>query len=140
MKVSMKNLAKYLNRETISYLVCGGLTTIVGLVSFAIAIYLGLGTILANTVSTVLAVVFAYITNKIFVFCSRNFNPVFLLAEFFKFCGTRFITFLAETALLVIMTSALNLPDLPSKGFTLILVVVGNYVLSKWIVFSHKLK
>jgi len=128
-------MTKYLNRETISYLIFGVLTTIIGLGSFALAVHVGLGTATANTVSTVLAVLFAYVTNKIFVFRSPGWGLKLLLVEFGKFCGARLVTFIMETLLLVLLVDVLGFHSVLMKGFTMVLVVLGNYILSKWVVF-----
>ena len=131
----IKYFKQYINRETISYLICGILTTIVALVSFVTAIRFELSITLANTVSTILAVIFAYVTNKIFVFCQKNWKLRFVISEFGKFCTARLITFVAETILLVLLVDMLNFPDVPTKMFTMILVTIGNYVLAKLVVF-----
>ncbi|MCL2387143.1 MAG: GtrA family protein [Defluviitaleaceae bacterium] len=131
----MKIFRKLVNRETISYLFFGVLTTVVGLGSFVIAIELGLSTAVANAVSNALAILFAYVTNKIFVFQSRNWAVKFLLVEFAKFCGARLIVAVLETLLLVLLVDVFGLHSTIMKFLTLCLVVVGNYIFSKWIVF-----
>ena len=110
----------------------------VGLGSFALAIYFGIGTAAANTVSTVLAVLFAYVTNKIFVFRAPGWGLKHLILEFGKFCGARLVTFVVETALLLLLVDRLGLNSTLMKGFTMVLVVLGNYVLSKWLVFRNR--
>ena len=130
-------MIKYLNRETISYLICGGLTTAVGLGSFALAVHIGAGTVVANTLSTVLAVLFAYVTNKVFVFRSRRWTIVFLAAEFTKFCGARLVTFVLETALLVLLVDVFGLNSFIMKTLTMVLVIIVNYILSKRMVFKQ---
>ena len=135
----MRNkLKKFLNRETISYLVCGGCTTILGLGTFTIAVYLGVETALANTIATAIAVCFAYCVNKIIVFRSRDWRFISVIREFAKFCGARFFTFISETVILVLLIDLLGFHSVLSKGFTSILVIVGNYMLSKWVVFRSK--
>ena len=131
-------LMKYVNRETISYIICGVLTTIVGLGSFVIAVNLGLGTAIANTVSTVLAVIFAYITNKIIVFQSLSWKLGLLIVEFIKFCGARAATFLAETLLLILLIDMMGFGSTLMKALTTIFVIVANYVFSKFIVFKKQ--
>jgi len=127
---------KYITRETITYLICGALTTAVGLICFAAADFLGFATIAANTFSTVAAVLFAFVVNKIFVFRSCIWRLGLLTLELFKFCGARVITFVAETVLLVVLIDWTQLPGLPSKACTMVLVIVANYILSKYFVFK----
>ena len=132
-----KPLRKYINRETIAYLVCGLLSMVVGLGSFALAVQWGSATAAANTISTVLAVLFAFATNKIFVFQSKKWALKPLLFEAAKFSGARFVTFVLETALLVLLVDVLGFHSVIMKAFTLVLVVLGNYLLSKFFVFKQ---
>ena len=132
-------IKKILNFETISYLVCGGLATIVAFGSFVLLVYAGFGTAASNAGSTALAVLFAYFTNKIFVFKSTCWNIKFALAEFAKFCSGRFIMFVLETVLLVLLIDVMGLSSVIMKAFTMVLVVVGNYCFSKWVVFKQRM-
>ena len=134
----MKLISKFLNRETISYLICGVLTTIVGFGSFALADYTGMGTAAANAISNGLAILFAYVTNKIYVFRSPSWAPRFVAAEFAKFCGARLIIFALETLLLLLLVDVLGFNSLLMKGLAMVLVVLGNYGFSKWMVFTKK--
>ena len=138
LKAGSSHIKRYINRETISYVICGIFTTIVGLGSFAFLIYTGLGTVTANTISTVAAVVFAYTVNKIFVFQSRAWSLRILISEFTKFCGARVVTFFAETLLLIIFVDLIGFNSVLMKGFTSIFVTIANYLLSKKIVFHQK--
>ena len=131
----MKQFKKILNYETISYLFFGGLNTVVGLGSFVALIHIGFGTTVSNTISTALAVLFAYFTNKIFVFKSAKWEPKFLLHEFIKFCSGRLVMFIIETLLLVLLINILDFNASIMKAFTMALVIAGNYCFSKWIVF-----
>jgi len=134
-RIYAEHISKHVNRETISYLICGVLTTAIGWGSFAIAVHFGFGTATANAVSTALAVLFAYITNKIFVFRSPGWGIKLLVVEFGKFCGARLVTFIAETALLLLLVDVLGFNSTLMKGVSMVVVVIGNYVLSKWLVF-----
>lgn len=135
---SNKVIGRFLNRETISYVIFGILTTIIGFGVYSLCVYWGLKTIAANTISTVLAVIFAYVTNKAFVFRSRSWKPAALLPEFAKFCGARVATYIMETALLYLLVDVLELNSMLMKALTTVLVVAANYVLSKWMVFAGK--
>ena len=126
---------KLLNYETISYLVCGALTTIVGFGSFVLLINANFGTAASNTISTVLAVLFAFFTNKIFVFRSARWSLKLVAREFAKFCSGRLVMFIAETLLLILLVDVIGLNSAIIKAFTMALVIVGNYCFSKWVVF-----
>ena len=131
-------LKKFLNQETISYLIVGVLTTSVGFGSYAVALYAGFGIVTANTFSHVLAVIFAYITNKAFVFRSNDWSIKNILMEFGKFGAARIISYILETALLMYLVYIQGVNALIARAFTMVLVVIGNYIFSKFIVFKKK--
>lgn len=128
-------------KEIILYLIFGVLTTIVGLVSY----YLLTITLLdpsnalklqiANILSWICAVLFAYITNKKYVFESKNKNKV---KEFTKFVGSRIITLLLDMLIMGIGVSLLGFNDKIIKIISQVVVIVLNYVFSKIFVFKKK--
>lgn len=124
-----------ITRETILYILFGGLTTIVSLVSYGLLTAAGFGVAMANTFSTVLAVAFAFVTNKLYVFKSTSWAVLTVLRELFSFSAGRFATYLLETGLLVLLVDRLSLPNLICKCGTTVLVMVCNYIISKWVVF-----
>ena len=72
---------KCVNYETISYLVCGVLTTAVDFVSYTAFRKMSMGVGVSQALSWVAAVLFAYIVNKIIVFRNFNMGPAYLLKE-----------------------------------------------------------
>lgn len=78
---------KCVNYETISYLVCGVLTTAVDFVSYTAFRKMSMGVGVSQALSWVAAVLFAYIVNKIIVFRNFNMGPAYLLKEAVPFCG-----------------------------------------------------
>lgn len=131
-----KLILRSFNRETFTYVLFGGLTTLLGISLYWCLIWLGYGVILANTVSTVLAVLFAYITNKCWVFLSTSWHYKTLLRELITFCGGRLATYMGETVLLVLLVDRYKMPSLPCKLLTTVVVVIGNYIISKKAVFN----
>ncbi|MDB8804741.1 GtrA family protein [Romboutsia sp. 1001216sp1] len=133
----MDILKKY--RESIMYLVFGGLT-----VGVNIATYIGLTRIIelnymvANIIAWIVAVIFAYITNKFFVFESNNTELKFLIKEFTSFVSCRLLSGVMEMILMYVMIDTMGINDFITKIFTNILVIVLNYVLSKVIIFKKK--
>lgn len=129
------------NKEIINYLIVGILTTIVSLLSY----YLLVLTILnpnnalqlqiANITSWIIAVTFAYITNKKFVFNSKNNN---ILKEATKFCSSRLTTLFIDMLLMFILVSKLNFNDKIIKIIIQVIVTILNYIISKLIVFKTK--
>ena len=144
----MKELIKKLiNRETILYLVFGVLTTLVNLgVKYAL-----LFTILdadnpfelqvTIIISWIIACLFAYITNRIWVFESKSKN---IIVEMTKFFGARLVTLGMEMLIMYIFVTALGLnSDMWVVIWTIVtqvLIIIGNYVLSKIFVFKNKKK
>jgi len=129
---------KYFNRETISYVICGALTTAVGLVVFWLCEGAGLHTATSNTISTIAAVTFAYFANKIVVFQSASWKPSVLVKEILAFISGRFVIYVLETLLLIVLIDVVGLPAFACKVFTNLLVIVGNYLISKKAVFISR--
>ena len=127
------------NEELWNYLIVGGLTTIVSLGTYYGCVFTflnpknGLQLQCANIISWVIAVIFAYITNRIFVFKSKEKN---IKKEATNFIGSRVLTLLIDMGLMFLMVTILHLNDKFSKIFDQIIVVVVNYIISKLIVFK----
>lgn len=130
-------------REIINYLIFGILTTIVNIgtkYALLFTIFDAKNAVelqLAITISWILAVLFAYITNRKFVFESKNKNKIKELISFFS---ARIATLLLEMFIMWFFITLLKLnSDIYVIIFTIltqILVVVGNYILSKIFVFK----
>ena len=125
--------------EIINYLIIGGLTTLVSLGSYYACVF----TILdpnnkielqiANIISWILAVTFAYFTNRIFVFKSKNKNK---LKEALSFYSSRLSTLLLEILLMFIFVSLLHFNDKIIKLVVQVILIITNYLLSKLFVFK----
>lgn len=122
------------NEELWNYLIVGGLTTLISVISYklflAVTHY-----VIANILSWIIAVIFAYITNRLFVFKSKNQNK---FNEFIKFTGSRVTTLLVEIAFLYLLIDLINFDEFWSKVIGQIVVLILNYVLSKLLVFKTK--
>lgn len=124
-------------RSIITYLVFGVLTTVVNyLVYYPLYNAAGLSAAISNSVSWAAAVVFAYFTNKLFVFESKTWEMSVALPEFLKFVGLRLASGVAETGLLLVFVDLLRFNGNIWKIITSILVVILNYVFSKFLVFK----
>ena len=126
------------SREVVVYIIFGVLTTIVGFGTYALFLHMGLNVLWSNTLSTALAIVFAYVTNKIWVFRAMDFKVKELVKEFVRFVSSRLFSFGVDTALLVGLVDFLGYDALVSKAATSVVVVVLNYVTSKLLVFRKK--
>ena len=127
-------------KEIINYLFFGGCTTVVNFISYYIpARVFGVDEIISNIIAWCISVLFAYITNKLFVFSSKTNNFVGILKEMFSFIFARLFTgALCDVGLFALMIDVLGINDIISKITTQILVVVLNYVFSKLIIFKKK--
>lgn len=125
-------------RSEIIYIIFGGLTTVVNyLVYFPCLHFLGSATV-SNTIAWVFAVIFAYLTNKPFVFGSHDWSWKTVGPEFAKFIGTRVASWLIETGILFLTVDTLGWNGNLWKLITSVLVVIINYVGSKLLVFRGK--
>ena len=127
------------HKEVLLYLLFGGLTTLVSILSFALfAEGLGMNVLWANVLSWILAVSFAYVTNRTWVFADKADTGAGILREIVSFFGGRIATLLVEEAILYIFITKLALPAMPVKIAAQVIVIVLNYVISKLFVFRKK--
>ena len=126
-------------RELISYGIVGVLTTIIALGTY----YLVTITFLdpknpielqiANIISWTAGVIFAYFTNRKYVFNSKEQNKV---KEASKFVLSRLITLGLDMLTMFIMVSVLDINDKFAKLVSQVIVILGNYLISKFFVFK----
>lgn len=127
------------DKEIILYIVFGVLTTAVNwAVCLPLHYKLGLSAAISNDIAWVAAVLFAYFTNKIFVFENRDWKLKTLGIEMLKFFGARFLTGRLETGILCLTVDYLGFNVLLWKVLTAVIVIVLNYIFSKIIIFRKK--
>lgn len=130
-------------KEIIMYLIFGVLTTVISLIVYYALTYTILNPNnsvylqIANILSWVAGVLFAYFTNRKYVFESKNENK---LKEFTSFVGARVTTLILDMLIMGVGVSLLHGNDKILKLISQVLVIVGNYVLSKLIVFKKSNK
>lgn len=122
------------HREKILYLIFGFLTTVVYLGSYKMFLDIGIQYILGANISFVLAVIFAFYTNKHIVFKKGNK----ILREFILFVGARIITQIINNAGLIFAVEVLRIGPFISQVFLSIVVVILNYIFSKYAIFVHR--
>ncbi len=130
-------------QEIINYLIVGVLTTLVSIFTyFILSLILDINNnilfIFANIISWICAVVFAYITNKRFVFNSATFNRKEEIKLFSMFVSSRITTLLIELIFMFLTVKVLLLNDKISKVIAQIIVIILNYIISKIFVFKKK--
>lgn len=125
--------------DIISYLFFGGLTTVVNyLVYLPCYNWLHLSATVSNMIAWAVAVIFAYLTNKPFVFKSYDWSMKTVVPEFGKFLGCRIGSGLMETVIILLTVDCLNWNGNIMKLITNILVIILNYIGSKLLVFTKK--
>ncbi|MDY5947957.1 MAG: GtrA family protein [Oscillospiraceae bacterium] len=161
-----KLIDKFFTREIVTYIIFGVLTTAVNLVTFYITkqifisigwdgvfnamlgsagwekalALLGSGTdyLDATVIAWTVAVIFAFVTNKLIVFESKSWKPAVAGKEFIGFIGARLFSLLVELLCMFIMVTLLHWNEFVAKVIVQIIVVILNYVFSKLIIFKNK--
>ena len=124
------------HRELISYVFWGVMTTAVNYVTYLLLtkgfhVYYLTSNVIAWTVS----VLFAYFVNKLFVFQSRDWAWRVALRELWQMVASRLFSLGLEMAVMWCFVDLLRCPHLAVKLAANVVVVIVNYVLSKWIIF-----
>ncbi len=158
-----KIIDKFFTQEIVLYVFFGVLTTVVNLVTFYLfkKLFISIGwegalsSILppdskaaeiiggseyldANCIAWVVAVIFAFITNKLWVFESKTWSPSVAGKEFAGFIGARIFSFAVETLMMFVFVSLFSMNDLIAKIIIGVVVIIMNYVFSKLIIFKKK--
>jgi len=127
------------NKQVINYIIFGVLTTVVNLVTYFLLTSFWLDAKVwfqlqvANVISWIMAVLFAYVTNRKYVFESKNKNKLKEVKDFFL---ARFATLLEDMIIMYLGVSVLRISDKLIKLISQVMVIVSNYVLSKLFVFK----
>lgn len=125
-------LLKY--KEIIMYLIFGVLTTVVNIaVYYIMANSLQIHYLISNIVAWFLSVLFAYVTNRKYVFESKSEQ---IIKEMTSFFGARLATGAMDMVLMWLFVGLHILPDFVAKVITNVIVIVANYILSKLVVFK----
>ena len=124
-----------IRKELLNYIVFGVLTTLINILTYQILSMVGVTTLIANGIAWILSVLFAYITNRKFVFDSHSENRI---QECLKFYGSRISTGILDMAGMWILVDILHLNGMVSKIGMNVVVIVVNYIFSKLFVFKDK--
>lgn len=127
-------------REIILYLIFGVLTTAVSFGAYYGLLATGMHYIAAQIISWALAVAFAFVVNKIFVFEDRADSASELFRQIWQFVSVRIASGVIETALLWLLVDIIGMSEGVAKIPVAILTVILNYIASKLFVFRRKKK
>ena len=119
-------------KEIIDYVIVGALTTFVSIASYWV-LRLIINNYMINTIiSWICAVLFAYFANRKYVFRSKSDK---ILDEFSKFVGCRLLTLGMEIVLMYVFVSLFKINDMIAKIILQVIILILNYVFSKFFVF-----
>ena len=137
MKFISKMMKKY--QSLISYAIFGVLTTIVNIVTYNVCYSkIGIGNTVSNVIAWILAVAFAYVTNKIWVFDSKSWKWDVLKREVTTFVSCRLATGIMDIVIMFLCVDIMDMPAMIMKLLSNILVIILNYIFSKLIIFKKK--
>jgi uncharacterized membrane protein YfhO/putative flippase GtrA len=136
---------KKVSREMVNYLFFGVATTFVNWCVYGLAVrFAGFSVTVGNVIAWVVAVVFAFTANKVWVFESRSWQPLLVLREGSAFLGARILSGLVEIAgVPLLYRIGLDYPLLGIEGFAAkvsvsVIVIVLNYIFSKLVIFRRE--
>lgn len=132
-------LTKY--KSLITYGIFGMLTTLINIGIYS-ACYerVGINNVVSNVIAWIVAVLFAFVTNKIWVFESKSLAPAVLFAEAVSFFGCRLATGILDVVIMYVTVDRLAWNSTAMKCISNVLVIIVNYVASKFVIFKKGAK
>ena len=125
------------HKEVLLYLFFGGLSFLISTITFILFYHsLALNELIANVISWIITVLFVFFTNRVWVFKSATNGRSRFLRQIGSFLGGRIATLAVEELILYIFVTLLRLPGAQVKVAAQVVVIVLNYVISKWYVFK----
>lgn len=131
-----KLIAKLYGNDMVRYVFFGGCTTLVNLVSFFILRKVGLKLTIANVISIILAILFAYVVNSKYVFQDKCETLKDHIRPFCKFISARLVTMAVEVFGVWLLVEVCGMMDMMGKFITQFIVLTLNYIFSKFFVFT----
>lgn len=146
-KLHLKFISEFYKKhiEGMRYLICGGLSTVVNIVAYAVAAYTMFAGIsdaavkvtVSDTFAFIIALIFAYWVNKTIVFNSKCENLKCLMKEIVSFTSCRIVTQIISLGMMNLAV-IINMNDVLMKVIANIVVIILNFILSKLIIFKKK--
>lgn len=135
--MKIKGIKKLNDNKISKYIIIGILTTLINIIIFYILDKNNIEYKTSTTIANFISILFAYITNKIFVFKSKNWKLKFLLKEIWKFLISRLGTYFLDIFSMYMFVEILLLDNMMSKIIANILVIIANYILSNNYIFIN---
>lgn len=127
------------HKEVLLYLFFGGLAFIVSIVTFALFnVGFKINELVANILSWIITVLFAFFTNRIWVFDAPTNGVEQFCKQMISFFGGRVITLVVEEIILLIFITEMQFPSMIVKIISQAIVILFNYVISKLLVFRKE--
>lgn len=125
-------------KEILWYGFFGVLTTLINIISFYFLDKTGLNLYLSNFIAWFLSVLFAFITNKLFVFNSKSMNISIMIKEMVSFFFFRILSLGLDMVGMYICISIISLNKMISKILMNVVIIIANYIFSKLFTFKKK--
>ena len=126
-------------KSLIMYAFFGGLTTVVNMVTYYVCFnLLGIANVPSTAIAWLLSVLFAFITNKLWVFESKSFDKQTMLHEVTSFFGCRVATGILDVVIMYLAVDVAHFNPTLWKLISNILVIIINYIASKLLIFKKK--
>lgn len=141
MKQFVKAIKKYIEKykDIVPYAVFGIFTTIINICFYWICAHPLSFPVMASTViAWIISVMFAYVTNRKWVFHSETIGGVAVIKEMISFFIARLATGIIDWLCMFIFVDIMSLNDVAVKTLANIIVIIINYVASKMLIFKHK--
>ena len=135
------NLVKIVekNKKVILYLFFGGVTTLGCILVFYLCnVFLGINELIANVIAWTCGLLFAFFTNRKWVFEAQTESTVDFWRQLSSFTGGRLVTLGVEEVIILVFVTLLHGNSMVVKCVAQVVVVVLNYVISKWVVFRKE--
>ena len=139
--IAVKNFIEILKkyRSVISYLFFGVCTTVINIVSYYLCYNIvAIPNVVSTIIAWVVAVVFAFVTNKLYVFNSSSFKGNILIMEIISFFGCRLLTGILDVAIMYVAVDVFGWDSTLWKLISNVLVIILNYIASKLIIFKKR--
>lgn len=126
--------------EMLLYLFFGGCTTLVNIFAYYLCSRMGLSIAFSTVAAWIFSVLFAYITNRIFVFKSKSYGFTAVFKETANFFLCRSATGLLDLVIMVVFADILRFNGMIVKIISNVIVIVLNYAASKLLIFKNNMR
>ena len=127
-------------KEGLLYLFFGGCSTLINILTFFICRQFELSIVVSNMIAWTTAVIFAFITNKLIVFDSKNMDKKVVMKETISFFIARVISLGFDMGIIYLMIDVMKIHEIISKVVANIVVIILNYIFSKLFIFKKEKK